>query len=132
MRNFLSIWGNNILALNVEIADPTNNVGKLRDLLFDKVPNLKKLKIQFCRKEQDMRWIVMSCSIDLFAYLTKFELPKLEVLCVNSRYRIVRRIIENILEAACNLKTFQQSDLNSMEKNSNRMSYPRRRNGPFR
>lgn len=99
MIGLLSTWGKNILSLKVCLNDPIKNtVGILSELLLDKVPNLKELEIQFRGK--------VPSSIQLFADANKFQLPKLEVLTVNSHYRKFRGIVENILQAASNLKNF--------------------------
>lgn len=96
LRSFLSIWGTNVLALNITLNDPVNNVGILRDLLDEKVPSLKTLTINF-------KWEQFPSPIELFADSNEFQLPKLQVLCVNSKYGKFRGIIANILKAACNL-----------------------------
>lgn len=113
MKSFLSIWGTNILALNIRLEDPTNDIEILRDLLFRKVPNLRKLEAQFCRNESQYTfWKKNPSSVQLFVNAKELQLPMLEVLCVNSRYRKFRGIIENILVAACNLKNFELTDRN--------------------
>lgn len=99
MRSFLSIWGTNILSLNIDLNDQESSNGLLRDVLIDKVPNLKKLEIRFS-------WNKFPSSIELFAESNEFELPKLQVLVVHKNYRQFRGIIGNILKAACNLNDF--------------------------
>lgn len=106
MTHFLSIWGENILVLNVGINNPVNSVEILRDLLSVKVSNSKALELQFCRYDYNYEEKIQSTPIQLFADSTKFKLPRLQVLCVNNRYRKFRGIIENILATACNLEKF--------------------------
>lgn len=78
----------------------------LKELLFEKVPNLRKLEIQFCRKDYSVRNDVPS-SLQLFTDSTILELPVLKVLCVNRRFRQYRVVVENILAAACHLEKFE-------------------------
>lgn len=106
MISFLTMWGKNILTLRICLNDPAgNSVGIMSELLLDKVPNLKKLEIQFCPNVLKFRDMAPS-SIQLFADSNELQLSKLEVLTVNSRYRKFRGIVENILQAAGNLKNF--------------------------
>lgn len=99
MRSFLSIWGKSILALNIKSHDRKDSIEILRDLLVNKVPNLKKLQIRFS-------WIEFPSSIGLFADANEFQLPNLQVLVVEEKYSKFRTIIGNILKAACNLNNF--------------------------
>lgn len=107
MRNFLSVWGENILALNVSLTGPKRNVEILRDLILARIPNLKKLEIQYMRTDFNF-WYNFPIYSELFA--DKVQLPKLEVLIVNSQYMKSRGFLQDLLTAACNLKKFSFND----------------------
>lgn len=105
MNEFLLIWGKSVLALKVIIDDPVKSVAVLRDLLCEKIPNLKKLEIEFRRLGYTQQKEIPS-SIQLFADSDEFQLPKLEVLYVSQRYKLFRGIIEDIIKAATKLNVF--------------------------
>lgn len=103
MRSFLAIWGSNIVTLNVDTDYQQKDVGLglWRKLLFDRVPNLNKLEIEFYGQGV---WSVPN-SIQSCADLCEFQLPQLEVFCVYCDIED-SGIVENILRAATNLKSF--------------------------
>lgn len=105
MKSFLTIWGQNILALNITLNDPINDVAILRYLLGVKAANLKIFEIHF----QYLSFKAPS-SIELFVDGNNFQLPKLQVLRVARSYRLYRGIIANILKAAINLSSFFYSN----------------------
>lgn len=108
MQHFLSIWGNNIQSLVVNMNDPIKSVDTLKELLFEKVTNLKKLELQFCKNEIYLTFKnKMPSSIKLFNDSNKLHLPNLEVLYVDFHYNKFHGIFENIVEAAWNLKRFE-------------------------
>lgn len=47
MMKFMSMWGENILNLKIDIEGTEESFGMLRQLLCKQVPNLKKLAIKF-------------------------------------------------------------------------------------
>lgn len=102
MAQFITIWGGNIRTLKVNVDDPESNIGTLKDLIFEKTPNLKHLEIEFLGDSRRSR----PCSVRLFDDSDKLQLPKLEALRVNDCYRKYRKIIEDILKAASNLNNF--------------------------
>lgn len=107
MTNFLSMWGQNIRKLNIDLDDPINNIEGLKTLLLKKVTNVKKLHIQFCPKKYHFIFErIFPSSIQLFDEVNEFQLPKLNVLSVDSRFRTFPGIVEGLLVAACNLKKF--------------------------
>lgn len=113
MIDFLSQWGNKILSLKIKMLEPVKSVELLRKLLLEQVPNLIKFEIQFSRDEYEdggyNPYNEQESSIQLFEDLKNIQLPKLEVLVVDRRYRKFRGIIENLLAAACNLKKFESN-----------------------
>lgn len=111
MQNFLSVWGKNIRVLRVSMKDPVTSATNLRELLFEKVTNLKKLKLQFCPHDNngwisDRRTIGLS-PIKIVDDSNEVQLPNLEVLCVNIRFNKFRGIVGDIFAAACDLKVFE-------------------------
>lgn len=114
MKNFLSIYGGNILALAIKLDDPENHVHMLRALLLEKVPNLMKLEIKF-GGEYNYQHNIMS-SVQLFAGSNQFEFPNLKVLCVNRNYEYFRGIVTDILKAASNLHVFGKCSMDRGSK----------------
>lgn len=111
IQKFLTVWGKNISVLKVSMKDSVTSAKNLRELLFDKVTNLKKLELQFCT---DGNWhpfnrkvIPQSSSIKIFDDSNELQLPNLDVLCVNIRFNKFRGIVGDIFAAACNLKVFE-------------------------
>ncbi len=98
MKRFMSTWGGNISALHIQLDDVPKDAVVLRELLLGRVNNLKKLELQFSEDRA-------SSSLP-FAF-EAFRLRKLETLCIDSRYRKHRDLIETILAAATNLKEFE-------------------------
>lgn len=104
LERFWTFWGDKIYALDVKI-DETNDAELLRVLILEKVPNLKKLGIDFTMDLFD------KSPIHLNVGLKKLKLPKLNALrafCVFERFS---GIVEDILEAAPNLKFFEKRSL---------------------
>lgn len=104
IRSFLAFWGSNIVTINVGIDYRVEDVGLLRKLLFDRVPNLKKLEIVQLNKMWSFFHRDIPKSIQFCADFSEFQLPQLEELCVCG-YLEFSVQIENILRAATNLKT---------------------------
>lgn len=107
LEPFLSIWGKNIYELVVKMDDEVNNAKMLRFLLFEKMPNLKRLGIEFTF-DFDRKSIIR-----LFPNSNKFELPKLNTLRVSRSFGKHSAIVEDILEATPNLKLFEKCSLDN-------------------
>lgn len=103
-ERFLSIWGKNIYELAVKIDADAGNVAMLRDLLLHKVPNLKKLGVEFDFFFDE----IDKTPVHLFAASNKFELPQLNVLRVHCAFEKYSGIVEDLLEATPNLKLFEK------------------------
>lgn len=101
MTRFISLWGKDIVTLKVSVDEPERNIGIMKDLIFEKVPNLKHLEIEFWEETYDL-----PSPVRLFDDSDQLQLPKLEVLCVCDRDRKYRRVVEDILKAASNLNKF--------------------------
>lgn len=101
IKTLLSIWGKNILQLKVNIKDPIKNMGILRELLFKKVTNLKKLELQLCKDEDYWNFKERKPSlIKIGDGSNELQHPNLEVLCVNVRYSKFRGVTwEYVTEA---------------------------------
>lgn len=104
LERFWSIWGENIYELAVKIDD-ANDVRMLR-VLLERTPNVRKLGIEF-----GMDWIHgkhKNHPVHLFVRSNKFELPNLNVLRVSAAFGKFTGVVEDILEAATNLKLFEK------------------------
>lgn len=93
ISEFIAIFGENIEAIEVPIDS---------ELILEKFPNVKKLKIRF------RDYISRDFAFEHCVESDEMQLPKLEVLCVDKfdGYREFRNTIAYILNAAPNLKEF--------------------------
>ncbi|XP_037027819.1 uncharacterized protein LOC119068331 [Bradysia coprophila] len=108
MQKFLSVWGKNIRVLNVNMRDSPISVSHLRELLFHKVTNLKKLELTFCKDDNVYTHMKKTpSSFQIVDGSGESKLPHLDVLCVNIRFNKFHSIVANILSAASNLKVFE-------------------------
>lgn len=118
VRSFLENWGMNIVALSINIDPLKTDIGILRELLFDRVCNLKKLEIGFRRRSFRRRnWLSredIPISTQSSADSSQFHLDQLEVVrvqkCHWQYHSNSYAIIKGILTAAPRLKTFENQE----------------------
>lgn len=104
MDRFLSIWGQNIHELEVDINVP-KEIAMLRGLLLGKAPNLRKLHINFDHDWSEKQDATLNAR--LFDDSNVFALPKLNVLRVECMKKSDYGIVADILKVASNLKSFE-------------------------
>ncbi|XP_037042724.1 uncharacterized protein LOC119079042 [Bradysia coprophila] len=99
MIDFIRNWGNRVRSLRVSFSDSRGNVEILLKMLCGRLPNLKKLTFGPSSP--------IPTTISLSFDSHQLRLPKLEVLCIpNDNFRIYGTMVEDILTASSNLKTF--------------------------
>lgn len=105
INNFLSMWGKHIQAVDIGMLDQERDVKTLRKLLSEQVPNLKKLTIRFL--DEIACGGSVATTVQLFDGSNKFQLPKLQYLKINDRYRRLPNGVENLLKVCGNLKLLE-------------------------